>query len=78
MKITWIVPDFLVFMVPVLAGIYILIREFTLIVLVLVLALLFLGFIGNALVRGYLACRYCRQREIGCPAEQVFRKSERS
>ncbi len=80
MKITWndIVPDFLVFIVPVLAGIYLLIREFTWTVLFLVLALLVLGFIGNALVRGYLACRYCRQREIGCPAEQVFRKSERS
>jgi hypothetical protein len=23
-------------------------------------------------VRGQLACRYCKQREIGCPAAQLF------
>jgi hypothetical protein len=23
-------------------------------------------------VRGQLACRYCKQRIIGCPAEQLF------
>jgi hypothetical protein len=49
-----------------------LIQEFTWIVLSLIIALFLLGFFGNALVRGQLACRYCKQREIGCPAEQVF------
>ena len=73
-KITWkdIVPDFLVFMIPVLAGILLLIQEFTGIVLILIIALFLLGFLGNALVRGQLACRYCKQRKIGCPAEQLF------
>jgi hypothetical protein len=23
-------------------------------------------------MRGQLACRYCKQREIGCPAAQLF------
>jgi len=74
MKITWedIVPDFLVFIIPVLAGIVLLIQEFTLIILILILSLVLLGFLGNALVRGQLACRYCKQREIGCPAQQLF------
>ena len=74
MKITWkdIVPDFLVFIVPMLAGIVLLLREFTWTVLMLVIALFLLGFLGNALVRGQLACRYCKQREIGCPAAQLF------
>lgn len=73
-KITWkdIVPDFLVFIVPILAGIMLLIQEFTWTVLILIIALFLLGFIGNALVRGELACRYCKQREIGCPAAQLF------
>jgi hypothetical protein len=73
-KITWkdIVPDFLVFIIPVLAGIVLLIQEFTWIILILIIALVLLGFLGNALVRGQLACRYCKQREIGCPASQLF------
>ena len=79
-KITWkdIVPDFLVFIIPVLAGIMLLIVEFSWIVLILILALFFLGFFGNALVRGQLACRYCKQREIGCPAERLFNKTKKS
>jgi hypothetical protein len=77
-KITWkdIVPDFLVFIIPVLAGIMLLIVEFSWIVLILILALFFLGFFCNALVRGQLACRFCKQKEIGCPAEQLFDKQK--
>ena len=79
MKITWkdIVPDFLVFIVPVLAGIILLIQEFSLTILILIIALFILGFFGNALVRGKLACRYCKQRESGCPAEQLFNKNKK-
>jgi hypothetical protein len=79
MKITWkdIVPDFLVFIVPVLAGILLLIQEFSLTILILIIALFILGFFGNALVRGKLACRYCKQKEIGCPAEQLFDKNKK-
>lgn len=74
MEITWkdILPDFLVFIVPVLAGIWLLVQGFSWIVLMLIVALLLLGFAGNALVRGGLACRSCMQREIGCPAERLF------
>jgi hypothetical protein len=79
MTITWkdIVPDFLVFIIPVLAGILLLIQEFTWTVLILIIALFFLGFLGNALVRGQLACRYCKQRETGCPAAQLFDKTKK-
>jgi hypothetical protein len=28
-------------------------------------------------VRGQLACKYCKQRELGCPAEQLFSKTKR-
>jgi hypothetical protein len=59
-------------MVPIFAGILLLILGFTWIILALIIALFVLGFPGNALVRGQLACRYCKQREIGCPAAQLF------
>ena len=80
MKITWkdIVPDFLLFIIPVLAGILLLIQGFSLTILILVIVLLLLGFMGNALVRGQLACKYCRQRELGCPATQLFNKTEKT
>ena len=80
MTLTWkdLVPDFLVFIVPVLAGILLLLREFSWTILILVIALLLLGFLGNALVRTHLACGCCKQREIGCPAEQLFSTNQKS
>ncbi len=76
--ITWkdIVPDFLVFIIPLLVGIALLIHDFSWILLVLIIILFFLGFMGNAVVRSQLACRYCRQREIGCPAQRLFERSK--
>ncbi|OPY38346.1 MAG: hypothetical protein A4E35_00769 [Methanoregula sp. PtaU1.Bin051] len=76
MKVTWkdILPDFLVFLIPVIAGIVILPGTFSVVILALVIILLVLGFAGNALVRGRLACRYCKQKETGCPALAMFEK----
>jgi hypothetical protein len=78
--ITWrdIVPDFIVFFIPMIAGVILLVQEFSWTVFILVLILFLLGFPGNALVRGRLACRYCMQRSIGCPAEQLFDKTKKS
>ena len=77
--ITWkdIIPDFLLFFIPILAGIVLLIMEFSWMILILVILLLVLGFFGNAFVRGQLACRYCKQRETGCPAAQLFDKKNK-
>jgi len=72
-----IVPDFLAFILPVLAGILLLVQDFSLAILFLVIALVLLGFPGNALVRERLACRYCRQREMGCPARHLFDRSKK-
>jgi hypothetical protein len=79
MEISWkdILPDFLTFVIPVLAGIVLLVQDFSGTILILVIALLLLGFAGNALVRGQLACKYCKQREIGCPAVQLFDRKEK-
>lgn len=78
MTLTWkdILPDFLVFFIPVIGGIVLLVQGFSWTLLILVIVLLVLGFAGNAVVRGQLACRFCKQREIGCPAEKLFNKGK--
>jgi hypothetical protein len=76
-EIGWkdMIPDIMVALIPLVVGIVLLIRDFSWLVLVMVVLLLLLASLGNAWIRGSLACRYCRQREIGCPAEQLFRKA---
>jgi len=77
-KIRWkdIVPDIMVSLIPIVAGIILLVIDFNWLLLSMVLALLLLTFIGNGLIRSSLACKYCRQREIGCPAEQLFNRDK--
>jgi hypothetical protein len=67
-----VLPDFLVFVFPIAGGIVLLVRDFTwlLVAALAILVVLYLG--GNAVTRGSLACKYCKQREIGCPAEKLF------
>jgi hypothetical protein len=76
--ISWrdVVPDFLASLIPLAVGIVLLIRDFSWHVLLLVLILAFLGSVGTGFVRGQIACKYCRQRELGCPAEQLFSKTK--
>jgi len=78
-KITWksIIPDFLVSIIPFIAGIILLILKFNWLVLLSVILLLILASFGNSFVRGSLACKHCRQRELGCPAEQLFSKNKK-
>ena len=73
-EISWkdVVPDLAVSFVPLICGIGLIVVDFSWLIVVLVLALLFLSTAGNALMRGRLACRYCRQRVLGCPAEKLF------
>jgi hypothetical protein len=76
--ISWrdVAPDFMVSLIPLGIGIIILLRGFSWVVLLLTVAVAGLGSVGTGLVRGQLACRYCRQRELGCPAEELFRKGK--
>lgn len=66
-------PDMLVFIVPTLAGIFLLLSNFTWIILALILVLLTLSLFGNALIRG-LTCNKCKQRDLGCPAQDLFQE----
>jgi len=44
------------------------------IVLFALLLLIVLSTTGNAFIRGTFTCKYCKQRDLGCPAEQLFNK----
>ena len=78
-EISWsaILPDFMVSIIPLVGGIILLIIDFTWLLVVLLALLFILAFGGNAVVRGSFACKYCKQREIGCPAEQLFSKDQK-
>ena len=75
-QIRWLdlVPDFLVSIIPLIAGIVLLVTAFSWVILALLVALLALSSAGNAFVRGSYACKYCKQKELGCPAEKLFNK----
>jgi hypothetical protein len=74
--ISWkeLLPDMLIVMLPLVGGVALLIQGFSWITAMMLATLLALSFGGNYLVRSRIACKYCRQREIGCPAEQFFGK----
>jgi len=78
-KLAWkdILPDFLISIVPIVVGIVLLILNFTWSILLLIIILLILTSFGNSFVRGSLACKFCKQRELGCPAEQLFNKNKK-
>lgn len=78
-KITWknIIPDFLVSIIPIVVGIILLILNFNWLILSLIILLVTLTSVGNSFVRGSLACKFCKQREIGCSAEQLFNKNKK-
>jgi hypothetical protein len=69
-EISWasMLPDFMVPLWPVLGGIILLVQNFTWLLFLLVV----LSLSGNAIVRGSLVCKYCRQKELGCPAARLF------
>lgn len=77
-QITWasLLPDFLVSLVPFIAGIYLLLTGFNWLMLILLAALFFLTTTGNGFVRSNIACKFCKQGELGCPAEKLFAKTD--
>jgi len=78
-QITWkdILPDFLVSVIPILLGIILLILNFNWILIILIIILFFLAFIAIAIIRTISSCKYCKQRELGCPAEKLFDKTKK-
>jgi hypothetical protein len=73
-KFTWkdMIPDLLVTLIPLIAGIVLLIIKFEPFLLFALILLIALTTAGNQFIRGSLTCKFCKQREIGCPAEKLF------
>jgi hypothetical protein len=71
-----LIPDFLVFIIPLAGGGILLIMDFSWGLLGILGLLLVLATVGNGVVRGQLVCKYCRQRLITCPAEKFFNRKK--
>ena len=70
-----LIPDFLVALGPFFAGIILLFFKFSIPLLIAVISIFIVGFFGNAILRGNFACKFCKQKGLGCPAEQFFNKN---
>lgn len=70
-----ILPDLIAALVPAITCIFLLFIDFNLLLLSFLILLVVLSSFGNGFVRGKLGCIYCKQRELGCPAEQLFQKT---
>ncbi len=68
-----LIPDILVFAFPAIAGIILLFTDFQWYILASLVGLIILNFSGNAWVRGQIACKNCRQKDLGCPALDFFK-----
>lgn len=77
-SISWkeLLPDMLVVMIPAIGGIALLTQHFVWGTALLLAVLLALSLGGNYAVRSQIACKYCKQRELGCPAERFFGKQQ--
>ena len=75
-NMTWksIIPDLLVPVIPIITGIVLIIIKFDYLILILLILILFLSATGNGLIRGKLTCKYCNQKELGCPADKLLNK----
>ena len=76
-KITWIhlIPDFLVSLIPLVIGGFYLVTSFTWMRLSFILVLVIIAFPVTGFMRGSISCKFCRQKEMGCPAVQLFGKN---
>lgn len=78
-NIKWytLIPDFLVVIIPIFGAIILLLTSFSWMVLGLLVILAILFFGGTATIRGSFACKYCKQKELGCPADKMFNKEKK-
>jgi hypothetical protein len=77
-KMTWkdMIPDLLVSLIPLVTAIVLMIIKFDFVILFSVVLLVILSTTGNGFIRGKLTCRFCKQRESGCPADKLFNKDK--
>jgi hypothetical protein len=69
-----VAPELVATLLPLMVGGYLLIGQFAWTTLGAMATLVLLSLGGNALVRRSYACKYCKQKELGCPALAVLSK----
>jgi hypothetical protein len=79
-EMTWkdLIPDLLIALVPLIIGVVLMIIDFDFILLFATITLILFSTAGNGFIRGSLTCKYCKQREIGCPADELFNKGNKT
>jgi hypothetical protein len=79
-KMSWkdLLPDLLISLVPLITGIVLIITKFNIFLLLSIIAIILLTTSGNGYVRGHLTCKFCKQRETGCPASELFKNENRT
>jgi hypothetical protein len=72
MNFTWttLILDILIILLPLLGWFILLVRSFSWTVAAGMVLLTALSLGGSAFVRRQIACKYCKQREIGCQTEK--------
>ncbi len=77
-EISWkdMIPDILVPLIPFITGIVLLFAGFDIFLLSSMILLALLASSGNGFIRTKLTCRYCKQKESGCPADILFNKNK--
>jgi hypothetical protein len=78
LTITWkyMIPDLLVSLIPFVTGIVLIIIRFDYLLLIAVVTLTTMTTSGNGFIRSKLTCKFCKQRELGCPADRLFNKEK--
>lgn len=71
-----LIPDFMLVIFPLIGGVILLVLDFSFVLLGLLIILAIIFFSGTALIRGTFACKYCKQKDIGCPADEIFNKKK--
>jgi hypothetical protein len=77
-KVTWLnlLPVVLGSLIPIVAGVILLIRDFNWPILILTLIPLINWFFVNPLIYGKLICLHCQQGRLCCPANEFFGKKK--
>lgn len=68
------IPDLIVSLLPVIAGVVVLVQKFNILFFSILVIFLLLTTYGTGFIRSKLACRFCLQNKNGCGAFELFNK----
>lgn len=72
-----LIPDFLVPLIPLAVGGFFLVQNFSWPRLIFIIVLAILAFPVTGYLRVSISCKYCKQKETGCPSVQFFAENRK-